>query len=208
MAPESPLPGDNRGELTRRDLVGLVTGVAAAVALGAFASLSMVLRFLRPPVKPFHLFAPPDQVDMPAQVVAKLSDLVSDYQAKDFIFRQVNVEYTPTGVQTVEIPGFAVKLPEGVGAAETKGIEVWSRICPHLGCIFNIELDPETVQRNYGGFRPGGPVFACPCHLSIYDLSQDGKVISGPAPRPPRKFKFEIRGEDVVVTAPPEGGLA
>lgn len=207
MATESPLPGDNRTELSRRDLVGIVTGVAVAISLGAFASLSMVLRFLRPPVKPFHLTAAPDKAEVPEQVVAKVSELVEDYQSKDFIFKQVNIEYTPTGVQEVEIPGFAVKLPQDVGQADTQYVDVWSRICPHLGCIFNIEHDPETVQRNYGGFRPGGPVFACPCHLSIYDLAQDGKVISGPAPRPPYKFEFKIAGDDVVVTAPP-GGLA
>ncbi len=204
---ENPQPGDNRLDLPRRDLLNILIGALVASALAGLASVSMILRFLRPPVKPFHFIAPPDEADVPNQVVALLEELVDDYQAKSFIFRQVNVEYTPKGLQTVEIPGFAVKLPQDVGPAETQYVDVWSRICPHLGCIFNIEHDPAVVQRNYGGFRPDGPVFACPCHLSIYDLSADGKVISGPAPRPPYKFEFEIQGNEVVVTAPP-GGLA
>ncbi|NUP99371.1 MAG: Rieske 2Fe-2S domain-containing protein, partial [Armatimonadetes bacterium] len=152
-------------------------------------------------------FQDPDKANVPNQVVAHLGELQSPWDVKAFIFRQVNVEYTPRGQQTVEIPGFAVRLPDAVGPAETQHIEVFSRICPHLGCIFNFETEPDVVQRNYGGFRPPGPVFACPCHLSIYDLNQDGKVISGPAPRPPYKFEFKIDGDSVVVTAPP-GGLA
>lgn len=43
--------------------------------------------------------------------------------------------------------------------------------CPHLGCGFKWRTH-KTL----------GPVFLCPCHLSIYDAS--GKVLDGPAPRP------------------------
>lgn len=46
-----------------------------------------------------------------------------------------------------------------------EGIKVVSAICTHLGC---------TVQRTSDGFE-------CPCHGSCY--SEDGKVLSGPAPR-------------------------
>lgn len=200
-------PRDDRGEVTRRDLLGMVgMGLAAAAAAG-LASASMGLRFLRPKVKPFQLFAPPDQANVPDQVVANLDQLSRPWDVVAFIFRQVNIEYTPRGQQVVEIPGFAVRLPEEVGDPSTQYVAVYSRICPHLGCIFNFEPDPETVKRDYGGFTPPGPVFACPCHLSIYDLQQHAKVVSGPAPRPPYEFEFEIRGRDVVVTAPP-GGLA
>ena len=43
--------------------------------------------------------------------------------------------------------------------------------CPHLGCGFK-----------WRKHKVLGPVFLCPCHVSIYDAS--GKVIEGPAPRP------------------------
>jgi Rieske Fe-S protein len=43
--------------------------------------------------------------------------------------------------------------------------------CPHLGCAYK--------WRNH---KVLGPVFLCPCHLSIYDAA--GKVLDGPAPRP------------------------
>jgi len=43
--------------------------------------------------------------------------------------------------------------------------------CPHLGCGFK-----------WRSHKTLGPVFLCPCHLSIYDAS--GQVLDGPAPRP------------------------
>lgn len=43
--------------------------------------------------------------------------------------------------------------------------------CPHLGCAFR-----------WRKHKVLGPVFLCPCHLSIYDAS--GQVLDGPAPRP------------------------
>jgi len=207
MAKEQQGPRDDRGEVTRRDFTSMIGMGIAAAALAGLASMSMAMRFLRPKMTPFNFIQAPDKADVPEQVVATVGELQEAWTSKPFIFRQVNIEYTPRGVQTVEIPGYALRLPSGLGNAETQDIEVYSRICPHLGCIFNFESDPVTVQKGYGGFLPPGPVFACPCHLSIYDLAQDGKVISGPAPRPPYKFEFKIDGDNVIVTAPP-GGLA
>jgi Rieske Fe-S protein len=198
---------DDRSDLPRRDVVGMILAALVASAAAGLASLSMGMRFLRPKVKPFDLTAPPDKAEVPEQVVAQRAELQNVWDNKDFIFRQVNIEYSPKGQQTVEIPGYAVRLPDQTGDPKNHYIMVYSRICPHLGCIFNFEQDPSVVARNYGGFRPDGPVFACPCHLSIYDLAQGGKVVSGPAPRPPYEFEFKIEGDNVIVTAPP-GGLA
>lgn len=59
--------------------------------------------------------------------------------------------------------------------------------------------DPAQVLRETT-FEPPGPVLVCPCHASIFDLSDGGKVLFGPAPRPPDRFKFRIEGEKIVVT--------
>ena len=48
---------------------------------------------------------------------------------------------------------------------------VFSGKCPHLGCGYK-----------WRKHKVLGPVFLCPCHVSIYDAS--GRVIEGPAPRP------------------------
>lgn len=47
-------------------------------------------------------------------------------------------------------------------------IEVYSPICPHLGCRYDWHPDLEK--------------FICPCHGSVF--AEDGKVLGGPAPRP------------------------
>ena len=47
-------------------------------------------------------------------------------------------------------------------------VTVYSPICTHLGCYYN--WDSQTGR------------FECPCHGSVFSI--DGKVLSGPAPRP------------------------
>ncbi len=58
-----------------------------------------------------------------------------------------------------------------------------SSICPHLGC--GIDWDAGEGQ------------FVCPCHKSIFDI--DGKVVSGPAPRPMDSLDIKIEDGDVFV---------
>lgn len=57
-------------------------------------------------------------------------------------------------------------------------ITVFSPICPHLGCYYNWD-------RQSGRFE-------CPCHLSIFSV--DGRVLSGPAPRPLDTLPAKIEG--------------
>ena len=69
--------------------------------------------------------------------------------------------------------------PETVWAVKRSDIDitVYSPICPHLGCRYQ--------------WHPDRKLFICPCHHSIFNI--DGKVVSGPAPRPldtlPKKIK-------------------
>ncbi len=60
---------------------------------------------------------------------------------------------------------------------------------------------------------PGQKVFACPCHLSVYDPMQSdtkgqGKVVSGPAPRSPFKFNFEIKDGTIAISSLESGGIS
>lgn len=90
------------------------------------------------------------------------------------------------------IPGLAVRLPDGT-------LAVISRICPHQKCFTDLIKDPAQVFRETT-FEPSGPVVACPCHGSVFDLQNGGKVLFGPAPRPPDRFEFRIEGERVIIT--------
>ena len=60
----------------------------------------------------------------------------------------------------------------------------YSAICTHLNC---------TVQ-----FQDSTRQIWCACHNGYYDLN--GKVVSGPPPRPLEGYAVHIRGEDVVIT--------
>ena len=59
-----------------------------------------------------------------------------------------------------------------------------SAVCTHLGCITQYRTSENKI--------------ACPCHGSIFDI--DGRVLSGPAPRPLEHLQIEQndRGELVV----------
>jgi Rieske Fe-S protein len=60
--------------------------------------------------------------------------------------------------------------------------------CPHLGCGYK-----------WRKHKVLGPVFLCPCHVSIYDAS--GRVIEGPAPRPldPLPIQVSASGEVQII---------
>ena len=55
--------------------------------------------------------------------------------------------------------------------------------CTHLGCAYH--------------WDDGKTEFLCPCHNSLFSL--DGKVISGPAPRPLDRYETKIEGNKLLV---------
>jgi cytochrome b6-f complex iron-sulfur subunit len=55
--------------------------------------------------------------------------------------------------------------------------------CTHLGCMVEWEADSQTLK--------------CPCHAAIFDFQ--GKVISGPAPKPLPQYKVEIAKDEIYV---------
>jgi len=55
--------------------------------------------------------------------------------------------------------------------------------CTHLGCAYHWE---ETKNE-----------FLCPCHSSMFSI--DGKVVSGPAPRPLDQFETKVEGTRLLV---------
>ena len=56
--------------------------------------------------------------------------------------------------------------------------------CTHLAC---------TVQ-----YKPDSHQVWCACHNGLYDLN--GRVVSGPPPRPLEEYAVRIRGDEVVVS--------
>lgn len=60
----------------------------------------------------------------------------------------------------------------------------FSAICTHLNC---------TVQ-----FQESTHQIWCACHNGFYDLN--GKVVSGPPPRPLEEYAVHVRGDEVVIS--------
>jgi len=55
--------------------------------------------------------------------------------------------------------------------------------CTHLGCAYHWE--------------DGKNEFLCPCHTSLFTI--EGKVISGPAPRPLDRYQTKVEGTKLLV---------
>ncbi len=51
-----------------------------------------------------------------------------------------------------------------------------STVCPHLGC--RVRWEPQNTR------------FFCPCHNGVFDA--EGKVVSGPPPRPLDRYEVEV----------------
>ncbi|HYM13725.1 MAG TPA: ubiquinol-cytochrome c reductase iron-sulfur subunit [Bryobacterales bacterium] len=70
-----------------------------------------------------------------------------------------------------------------VRTAEDKWL-AFSAICTHLGCT--VQYQPQTQQ------------IWCPCHNGMFDLN--GKVASGPPPRPLEGYAAHVQGDKVIVS--------
>ncbi len=62
-------------------------------------------------------------------------------------------------------------------------IVAYSSSCTHLGCAFRY----DAASKN----------FICPCHVSLFSL--DGKVLSGPAPRPLDRYDLKVDNGRVLL---------
>lgn len=204
--------------MNRRDFLKYALSLPLLGGLMLFAS--PLFRYLKPTagVFPHGLVSAPDKPSKIKDVTFSLADFPEPWTVKEFLYEQSNPEYTREGKQISKIPGFALRVP-GTSADDFKFVVV-SRICPHMGCIFNYVPDPHVCAEGYNYTPPKGtPVFACPCHLSVYDPLQTtelggvtlfGKVVSGPAPRPPRKFdvKVDTASRMLIVEQLEQGGIS
>ena len=71
---------------------------------------------------------------------------------------------------------WAVKLASGEVIA-------FAPQCTHLGCAYHWD-DPKKQ-------------FLCPCHTSVFSI--DGRVISGPAPRPLDQFETKVQNNKLML---------
>ena len=70
------------------------------------------------------------------------------------------------------------------------GIVAYSKICTHVGCPVGL-YEQQTHH------------LLCPCHQSTFDVTQDAKVIFGPAKRPLPQLQITVDDEGYLVSAAP-----
>ena len=61
--------------------------------------------------------------------------------------------------------------------------KAFSAICTHLNCTVQFQVNTHQMW--------------CACHNAHYDLN--GKVVSGPPPRPLDEFDVRLKGDEVVI---------
>lgn len=116
------------------------------------------------------------------QLVAHLSDLAQPWSA---------VKFTLPDADGSPMPCIVVRLPGDKWYAS-------SLICPHNKCTVMYVTDVNMARDSFN-VETSTPVLACPCHFSVFDPAQNGRVIGGPAPNPPLQLRVEVRGNDVFV---------
>jgi arsenite oxidase small subunit len=82
-------------------------------------------------------------------------------------------------------PNMLVKLGRrATGGVGPEGdVIAFSVVCQHLGCVVGYEAQSSGAP---------GPAGVCPCHGSVFDFVNGGKVVSGPAPRPLPQVSLEF----------------
>lgn len=91
------------------------------------------------------------------------------------------------------VPAVAITVPVDVAGGIRAGegwIAAFSRVCTHQGCLVALNRSPEAiaVATNY---RSDTPALVCPCHLSVFLPTRQGRAVSGPAVGPLPRVRLE-----------------
>ena len=124
----------------------------------------------------------------------------------------VEIEFTKQvkthrGLKASTFPGYIVRLPNAAARQLSlkHGLYAVSRICPHEGCPINFYRQRDEAPHNLELEFPN-PMLVCTCHQSVFDPAQGGKVLSGPAPRPPWTFDYIVEKGRVIIKDLEPGG--
>ena len=103
-------------------------------------------------------------------------------------------------------PNIMVKLGVAVkdGVGPDGDIVAYSDICQHLGCNPGFLSKGESPPCN-SKHSAQGPELYCCCHGSVYDLTNDAAVVSGPAPYPVPRVILDVDSSGNVFAKGMEG---
>ncbi len=157
---------------SRREFLKIAAAASAVLALGGIASVMKAVIVPSVPSSP--------QLSFPRVRVSNLSEITTG--------TMVEFDY-PLQYEPNYLVKLGTKAEGGVGPGGD--IVAFSGMCQHLGCDWGYVPPGGSPKVNPSYVAPG-PVGYCPCHGSIFDLTQSGKVIGGPSPRPQPQVKLEV----------------
>ncbi|MET4100681.1 arsenite oxidase small subunit [Roseovarius sp. MBR-78] len=126
---------------------------------------------------------------------AGAQDLVSSSYVRQVVGKVSELEQgvaTTFSYPTDDIENILVMLDEeaGGGVGAGRNIVAFNTICPHQGGYMG-EADFK---------RPHSVLGPCPLHLSTFDLTKHGMIVSGHAVESLPQIVLEIDGDDIVAT--------
>ncbi len=80
-----------------------------------------------------------------------------------------------------------IRLPGGLADA-TQGYVAYSKVCTHAGC-------PVAL------YRSTAKELMCPCHQSVFDVLDDGAVVSGPADHALPRLPIDVGADGYLIAA-------
>lgn len=98
----------------------------------------------------------------------------------------------PFNYPTDDIENLLVILDEeaGGGVGSERNIVAFNTVCPHMGAY----MDADTFKPKHSVLGP------CPLHLSTFDLTKHGMVVSGHASSSLPQIVLEVEGDDIIAT--------
>jgi arsenite oxidase small subunit len=159
----------------RREFLKASVVVSAALAVGGMAAIAKVANETGgDTISTTGGTTFPDYIiqDIKSGVVANVNTM-TDNQYLTF--------YYPLDNEPNLIMKLGVPVEYGVGP--DSDIVAFSDICQHLGCNPGFVPKGQSPLANPSYVAPEAVMY-CPCHGSIYDVTDDAKVIGGPAPYP------------------------
>lgn len=126
---------------------------------------------------------------------ARAQELVSSSYVRQAIGKLSELQpgvATSFNYPTDDIENILVMLNEeaGGGVGDARNIVAFNTICPHMGGY----MDESTFKPNHSVLGP------CPLHLSTFDLTKHGMIVSGHSAASLPQIVLEIDGDDIVAT--------
>ena len=173
-----PAPASSSDE-ERREFIKIAVVASAVIATGGLGAL------VKSVTNPAQSQENPGTASFPRVKVANIGDL------------QVNTPISFFYPLDNE-PNLLVKTGRSVqnGVGPDGDIVAYSQLCQHLGCVYGYQ-SPGTPPKCNNSYSPDVPVGYCCCHGTVFDFTQDGKVLSGPSPRPLPRVILEVSGSEI-----------